>query len=224
MDFSPTLSATASPAVQRDLARLLSVLGWIGIVGGLLGALQAVAVLATPAMVSSDRYSYPLDATWYVAAQISFALQHVTLLALVAGLAVLGRRTRSRLIGIGLTVTGLGVIGLIACELFALSAASATTTSVVAGRVNDSYGVPMIIMGVGLVLAGVGVATARVLTGASRWLPLALGIYVFVVLFPAVFGPQVAGRLAIGVWMLLFAALGVVLLKAGRMRRVGQVR
>lgn len=34
----------------------------------------------------------------------------------------------------------------------------------------------------------------------------------FVVLLPGLFGPFWAGRVAIGVWMLLFAALGVALL------------
>jgi hypothetical protein len=37
---------------------------------------------------------------------------------------------------------------------------------------------------------------------------LATGGYVFVILFPAVFRPNVAGRLAIGGWMLAWAAIG----------------
>jgi hypothetical protein len=47
-------------------------------------------------------------------------------------------------------------------------------------------------------------------------LPLGLGVYVFVVLFPAVFGPMVAGRIAIGVWLLGFAALGLAIRRAAR--------
>jgi hypothetical protein len=43
---------------------------------------------------------------------------------------------------------------------------------------------------------------------------LTLGVYVFVPLFPAVIGPMVQGRIAIGVWMLLFAALGIALVRA----------
>jgi hypothetical protein len=46
--------------------------------------------------------------------------------------------------------------------------------------------------------------------------PLALGVYVFVPLLPAIFGPMVLGRIAIGVWMLLFGALGVALTRADR--------
>jgi hypothetical protein len=40
---------------------------------------------------------------------------------------------------------------------------------------------------------------------------LVLGIYVFVILFPAVFGLFVLGRLASGIWLLLYAALGYAL-------------
>jgi hypothetical protein len=43
---------------------------------------------------------------------------------------------------------------------------------------------------------------------------------VFVVMFPAVFGPMVAGRIAIGVWMLMFAALGASLVRADPSVRV----
>jgi hypothetical protein len=46
---------------------------------------------------------------------------------------------------------------------------------------------------------------------ALLWLPaviLAPGVYVFVALTPAINGSFVAGRLGIGGWMLLFAALG----------------
>jgi hypothetical protein len=55
-----------------------------------------------------------------------------------------------------------------------------------------------------------------ILSGWSRWITLVLGVYVFAVLFPAVFGPFVLGRLAIGIWMLLFGALGYTLWR-GRM-------
>jgi hypothetical protein len=45
---------------------------------------------------------------------------------------------------------------------------------------------------------------------------LALGIYVFLPLTPAIMGPFVAGRLAIGGWMLLFAVLGLGLTRVRR--------
>jgi len=67
-----------------------------------------------------------------------------------------------------------------------------------------------------MVIAGIGLARRPVLRGAARWLLLVSGGYVFVVMFPAVFGPLVAGRVAIGIWMLMFAALGVSLIRNAR--------
>lgn len=57
-------------------------------------------------------------------------------------------------------------------------------------------------------VAGIPIARRGLLTGWARWVVPVAGGYVFVVLFPAVFGPMVAGRLAIGAWMLLWAAIG----------------
>jgi hypothetical protein len=67
---------------------------------------------------------------------------------------------------------------------------------------------------IGLVIAGLVVARGRMLTGWARWITLATGGYVFMILFPAVFGPNVAGRLAIGGWMLGWAALGWAVARA----------
>jgi hypothetical protein len=80
--------------------------------------------------------------------------------------------------------------------------------------VGSSYGLAMLLIGVGLVIAGLVIVRRRMLTGCARWITFATGGYVFVILFPAVFGPNVAGRLAIGVWMLGWAALGWAVARA----------
>jgi hypothetical protein len=217
MTSTPIVVAKATRS-RAGGAERLRVLGWIGLVGSLLGAGQAAMILAWPVAVTPDRYSYPFTATGYVVVQISFAVQHLTLLALVAGLALRARLVPSRLLRVGLGLTVLGFLGLTGCELFALTAADASTTSSAATAVNNAYGVPMTVIGIGLVIAGVAAARRQLLPGRTRWLPLVSGVYVFVVLFPAVFGPAVAGRLAIGAWMLLFAALGIVLVRLGAPR------
>ena len=53
--------------------------------------------------------------------------------------------------------------------------------------------------------------------GWRRGVVLALGVWVFVPMFPAlIVTPTDGARLAIGGWMLLFAALGVALLSPVR--------
>ena len=213
-------SATQLPLTTRDesmtLGSLVPGLGMLCMISGVLGAASAVVLLATPPMVSPDRYSYPFDATWYTVAQAFFGLQHLGILCGIAGLVLLTWNQRSLLARVGLITASVGLIGLTACELFAITAANASALGPEATAVNNLYGIPMIIIGVGLVLGGIGVARMPILSGWSRWITLVLGVYVFAVLFPAVFGPFVLGRLAIGIWMLLFGALGYTMWR-GRM-------
>ena len=77
----------------------------------------------------------------------------------------------------------------------------------VAGLVEASYGLPTAMVGLGFVLCG-GVVLRRRLLPWGRGLALAFGVWVFVVLVPALGGSDVAGRLAIGGWMVLFLLLG----------------
>jgi hypothetical protein len=81
--------------------------------GELLGAVSVVPMLAVPPMVGPDRFSYPFDAGWHIAAEVFFPLQHLTLLAGVVGLAAYCGRYGSRLVRAGLVVTGLGVLTLV---------------------------------------------------------------------------------------------------------------
>jgi hypothetical protein len=143
------MPAQAAPvgAASRPRTRRLDVrtAGTITIAGSALGIAFAAAILLTPPMVPSTRFSYPFDATWFVVAQLLFAVQHLAMIA-----------------------------------------------------------------GVGFVLAGWVVARRRLLTW-GRWLPFAFGVWVFVILMPALFGPLVAGRLALDGWLALYVLLGVAL-------------
>jgi uncharacterized membrane protein YidH (DUF202 family) len=211
-------TATGSHAVEARSR--LHALGVTTVVAGILGAASAIVVIAWPDQVSDQHYSYPFDATSYVTAQLWFAVQHLGLLAGLYGLARLAWPRSSRLTRTGLALTLVGMVVLTVCELFAISAAHALVDTSRANAVDNSYSVPMVVIGLGLMIAGLGLARRPVLAGAGRWLPLIMGGYVFVVMFPSVFCPQVAGRIAIGVWMLMFAALGVSLVRAdpGRSR------
>jgi hypothetical protein len=158
----------------------------------------------------------PLQRCLYAAAQVFFAAQHLGLVAGLVGLTGLAWSRSSRTTRSGLVLTTAGLVGLTASELFAITAADALVDTARANAVDNSYGIPMTAMGVGMVLAGSGLARRPVLTGAGRWGLLAMGVYLFVVMFPAVFGPMVAGRIAIGIWMLMFAGLGLSMTRSGR--------
>jgi hypothetical protein len=205
------MTAIATRAVSTGRLRTL---GLVTVVASLIGAACAVVIIAWPPQVSEDWYSYPFDATGYAVAQSFFAVHHLGMFAGLVGLAGLAWPRASRATKAGLIIATLGMVALTACELFAITAAKAQVGTPTADAVDNSYSIPMTLIGIGLVLAGVGLARRPVLPGWGRWVTLALGVYVFVPMFPAVFGPMVLGRIAIGVWLLMFAALGVALMRA----------
>jgi len=210
--------STATAPHRSVVTTRAGALGLTLVVAGLVGCASAVVVLVWPHQVSDRRYSYPFDATWYAVAQLVFAVQHLGLVAGLVGLTGIAWSRSRGATRVGLVLTTAGLVLLTGCEVFALSASDALVGSARANTVDGSYGVPMTVIGGGMLVAGAGLARRPVLPGAGRWGLLALGVYLFVVMFPAVFGPMVAGRVAIGVWMLMFAGLGL-----GLMRSDGEV-
>lgn len=177
--------------------------------GGVVGAVQAVILLLVPPAVGPEYFSYPLTPTANAIAQVTFAVQHV---ALVIGIAALLRLAGgSRAARTGLVTAAAGLALLTAMELVAITATGSTVDDPQALLIGTLYGVPTVLTGVGLVVGGIGLGRAGVWTGRWRWLVLATGLYVFVVLLPALMAPFAVGRIVIGVWMLLFAAIGHVL-------------
>ncbi len=200
-----TLSKTSTTSSVRRAG------AWC-LVAGIIGGLQAGLVLAWPEQVSDNRFSYPFGEAELVVAQISFFLQHLPLIAGVAALLWLPAVRASRVARIAVRGATIGLILLAINELVAISAYNTATDSNRATRVENLYGPPVMLIGISLLVAGVALlrqGTAGWQDG--RWMPalvLILGVYVLVPLTPAIMGSFTAGRLGIGGWMLLFAALG----------------
>ena len=94
-------------------------------------------------------------------------------------------------------------------ELLAISASESPYPSSRTDVLDALYGVSSIALGVGLVMVGVMVVRERRWTGWPRWLPLTMGVWVFVPMTPAMLAGFLPARLAISAWMLLYAALGL---------------
>lgn len=208
---------------QIDAGRLpsTSVPVWTGRAGaaclaaGILGAVSGILMAVYPAQVSEDMFSYPLTADGFTVIQIWFFVQHVGLLS---GIAALGRagimaQGRSARWGSGLAVAGMALLAV--TELIAITARNSTYPGDGTGLLDALYGVSSVAVGVGLILAGIAVRRGGLWRGWRGPVVLMTGIFVFVPMMPALIGPFVLARLAITVWMLMFAALGYALWKAG---------
>jgi hypothetical protein len=201
-------SSTRSP--------LLRAAGLISFWGALLGAVGGIALIVAPPAVPPDRFSYPFDVGGFLLAESAFAVNHVLLLVGVLGLAGSGAAGTVRFSRSGPAIAAVGWAALAACELGAMTFATARYPSPETGVLDTCYGVSTILIGVGLVLTGIAVVRARVWTGWARYAPLACGVAVFVLVIPAVFGPFLVGRLVLTGWMLMLAGLGRALHTATR--------
>ena len=142
-------------------------------------------------------------------------------MVLLAGLAGLGRSSAassasSKSFRAGIRVGAAGMVLLTLTELLAVSAAESSSPSTWTSALDALYGVSSVAIGLGLIVAGAAVARARSWQSPARWLPLALGVYVFAPMTPLIAVGFLPARLAIVGWMLLFALLGVALLREQR--------
>ena len=180
---------------------------------GVLGAASGIFLAAYPAQVSEDMFSYPLTAGGFTVIQTWFFVQH---LGLVAGIAALARAEvvthgRSARWGTGLAASGMALLAI--TELLAITARNSTYPGEGTGLLDALYGFSSVMVGVGLILAGIAVRRRGRWTGWRGAVVLVAGIFVFVPMTPALMGPFILARLALTVWMLLFAALGYALWK-----------
>lgn len=181
---------------------------------GILGAVSGIFMAVYPGQVSEDMFSYPLTAGGFTVIQVWFFVQH---LGLLAGIAALARAEvmapgRSARWGIGLAASRMALLAV--TELLAITARNSTYPGDGTGLLDALYGVSSLAVGVGLILAGIAVRRRGGWTGWRGLVVLVAGIFVFVPMTPALMGPFVLARLAITVWVLLFAALGYALWKA----------
>lgn len=208
-----TTSLSGSPTTYRP--RLAA---HIGLWAALAGALSGVVLIVADPAVTDDRFSYPFDASGFTIAQVFFSVQHLGLAIVLVAFARSGAAS-SKFARMSFYAATLSMLGLAALELIAIGARNSAYPSPRTDTLEAWYGVASTLIGLFLVLAGIAVLRAGGLVGWMRWIPLALGVYVFVPLTPAIFGPFVVGRLGIIGWMLLFAVFSWILLRNPRTDR-----
>ncbi|NYJ33470.1 hypothetical protein [Nocardiopsis aegyptia] len=204
---------TATNTPPRAPATRVRTAGLSCLVGAAVGVAGGLVTAFLPSSVPPEAYAYPYTPAGFVAAQLSFALNHVLLLVGIAGVAWSGAVGTHRYGRAGLWVAGAGMALLTVCELVGIAAVGEPLVSPLTGLLGAGYGFASVLIGAGLVAAGVAVLRTGRWSGWARPTVLVCGLAVFVIVLPGVFGPFVAGRLALTVWMLLFGALGAALMR-----------
>ncbi|HCT77920.1 MAG TPA: hypothetical protein DGG94_16505 [Micromonosporaceae bacterium] len=201
---------------MNDKSSFIRVAGMLCLVGAVIGAIGGLVTAFYPAAVASTQFSYPFTPTGYIVAELSFALNHVLLLIGLLGVSRSGAAGTGLIGRSGLWIAVGGMAVLTICELRAMTLANSAYPAPETDLLDMGYGAATILIGIGLTMAGIAVARARIWTGWARFVLLACGVAVFVVVLPGVFGPFLAGRLVLVTWMLMFAALGLALVRSGQ--------
>ena len=213
---TPRDPRSGAVAGEGTSANVLTSSGRVCVATGLVGAAAAIFLVLVEPAVDDGRYSYPLSPGGFTAIQVFFFVHHLGLLAGLYGLWRSGAAGTSRLGRWGTAGSMAGMALLTVAELAAISAAKSAYPSPRTDMLDGLYGIASMLIGATLIMAGVGVIRAGLWSDWRRYVPLMLGVYVFVPMTPAIFGPFVLARLAIGGWMLGFALLGWAVAKTGR--------
>lgn len=201
--------------VRRHPDARSRLIGGIGVVSGLVGASVGLVKVLYPASVQEDRYSYPFDAFGFTVENLVLSVQHLGPALLAWGLWHCGAAGRSTLARVGATATVASWIGFAAVKVFAVTARNEPLRSSLAETVDGLSGLAGTSIGLSTILLGIAVSRAGIWTTWVRYLPLTLGLFVFVAVIPSIFsGSFILARLAIIAWMMLWAVLGWALARS----------
>lgn len=208
-----TRSVQPSPIqTSPTKTRRIEMAGLACLLAGLLGAAGGIYLALRTPLVGEDMWTYPQRAGGeFATTQTIFAVTHVGLILGLLALWWCGAVPHNRLGRIGHLVAVSGMAFLTINELVAISVAGEATDSAAAGTVGALYGVATIMIGLGMIASGIAAVRDGEWSGWQQWLPLVLGIWLFVPTMPALFLEGDVARLALTGWSLLFAVLGWVL-------------
>lgn len=137
---------------------------------------------------------------------VLLAVLHVQQLAALLALVRSGATGNGDLVKVGLGLAALGGIVFIVAELLYFADP---------GIAETAFTIAPLASGLGMILTGVAVLRAGRWAGPARFLPLAIGVYIFAVLVPVLVATS-AGLVAIAGWALLSLLLGFALYSTAR--------
>lgn len=198
---------------DRDLVRptrsVLPRLGAACLASGVLGAVVAVVSLAYPPDVPDSQWSYPYPVGVFWVVGVVLALIHVLTLAGFVGVQLADPHRHARAAVLGLWVAIAGYALLVVAEMLSAGIGGQQTTSSAAATVGGVFGVASLLTAVGSLIAGVVIARAGVWTGLGRWMVLASGVIMVLLVTPAnITGSEVFRMVALTLWSLSFIPLG----------------
>ncbi|MFY9915019.1 MAG: hypothetical protein WAK18_10155 [Nocardioidaceae bacterium] len=196
-------------AEQHRIKSRQARLGLACMASGALGVAVAAFTLAYPAAVPSTQWSYPFPPTVQVVISVVLAAAHLLTLAGFVGVWYARPFGQSRLAPAGLWVAVMGYFGLAIAEILSGAIGDQETTSSAATAVGTVFGIASLLTALGSIVAGTAIARTAVWRGMGRWMVLASGVVMVVLVTPAnIANSELLRMIALSLWSLTFLPLG----------------
>ena len=203
--------STTSTEPRLETARAGEALAASGVLGIAIG----IVTIAWSPAVADDQWSYPFSTGVQWAISVVLVVTHLLTAVGVVGIRRLHRGRVSRTAEIWLAVAAAGLVALGVCEALSGAIGGRANDSTAAGIVGALFGISSLVMAVAAIVGGWAVGRAAVLAPYGRWMLLASGVVILVLVTPAnIAGDLVPRTLALCVWSLLFVPAGLALRQA----------
>ncbi len=207
------MSVDTRTADQRGARTRQTRLGLACMASGLLGVAVAVFTLAYPAAVPSTQWSYPFSAGAQWAISVVLAAVHLLTLAGFIGVVNARPYGQSKLASAAVWVAIAGYLGLAIAEILSGAIGDEQTDSSAASTVGAVFGIASILTALGSIVAGAVIVRSATWSGPGRWMVLASGLIMVVLVTPAnIANSELLRMIALSVWSLTFIPLGRTLM------------
>jgi hypothetical protein len=199
MSDTDTLSATGTRGLGLACAA-----------SGVLMVLLAIPIGLHIGHPSENQWSYPQSAGLFFVESVLLAVAHVASAAGFVGALRLGAQGGSRPGLTGLWTAVAGLVGLAGAEIASGFIGEKATDSTIATAVSAAFGLTSLVFAVGAIVGGLAILRAEVWQGSWKWIVLATGVVIIVLVTPGnISGSLLLRQAALLIWSSLFIPLGV---------------
>jgi len=160
--------------------------------------------------VPSDQWSYPQTPGIFLVTAVLLTIAHLLSALGFVGALRLGAQGPGRAGRLGLQGAVAGLVGLSAAELLSGFIGDRDIDSSTGVGVSTLFGVTSLVFALGAIVGGLAILRADVWQGPWRWVVLATGVVILVLVTPAnISGSLVLRQGALVIWSALFIPLGL---------------
>ena len=159
---------------------------------------------------AKNQWSYPQSAGLFLAESVLLAVAHLLSAAGFVGALRLEAQGGSRAGRMGLWAAIVGLVGLAAAEIASGLIGEKANDSGIATAVSTVFGITSLVFAIGAIVGGLAIVRADVWQGPWKWVVLATGVVIMVLVTPAnISGSLLFRQSALLIWSALFIPFGV---------------